>query len=450
MALNQRSDSEAEPGPGSRRLHLRDVDGAEPGEVYAGVGADLRAARVRAGKEIGDIARTLRIGKAHLAAIEEGRFGDLPGTVYALGFLRSYAEHLGLDADAVVEGFKDETSPLAARTKLVFPLPAPAGRSPGARFVAVSLVLVAVVFGGWYALSERERTVVELVPEVPENLLQAARETPEEALSGSAEPDRPAPGSAAAEAPAGFADGIAVEAIEPAAAAIEAAPSAAAEAPAGLADGVAVETIEPAAAAIEAAPSAAPAAPAVELAEVLEGADETGPLQAFAATDDAGEAVTLVAAAVDPQVNENTAAGAPASAEADADAAPAMAIESQAAVLAPPIEDEGVTTGRSAGYVPQVYGTANTGARVVVIARADSWVQVRGPGDELLLTRVMRAGDRYLVPDRGDLMMRTGNAGALDIVVDGTTIAPIGPVGAVLRNVSLDPDRLLAESAANP
>ena len=420
MALNQRSDSEAEPGPGSRRLHLRDVDGAEPGEVYAGVGADLRAARVRAGKEIGDIARTLRIGKAHLAAIEEGRFGDLPGTVYALGFLRSYAEHLGLDADAVVEGFKDETSPLAARTKLVFPLPAPAGRSPGARFVAVSLVLVAVVFGGWYALSERERTVVELVPEVPENLLQAARETPEEALSGSAEPDRPAPGSAAAEAPAGFADGIAVEAIEPAAAAIEA------------------------------APSAAPAAPAVELAEVLEGADETGPLQAFAATDDAGEAVTLVAAAVDPQVNENTAAGAPASAEADADAAPAMAIESQAAVLAPPIEDEGVTTGRSAGYVPQVYGTANTGARVVVIARADSWVQVRGPGDELLLTRVMRAGDRYLVPDRGDLMMRTGNAGALDIVVDGTTIAPIGPVGAVLRNVSLDPDRLLAESAANP
>ena len=418
MALNQRSDSEAEPGPGSRRLHLRDVDGAEPGEVYAGVGADLRAARVRAGKEIGDIARTLRIGKAHLAAIEEGRFGDLPGTVYALGFLRSYAEHLGLDADAVVEGFKDETSPLAARTKLVFPLPAPAGRSPGARFVAVSLVLVAVVFGGWYALSERERTVVELVPEVPENLLQAARETPEEALSGSAEPDRPAPGSAAAEAPAGFADGIAVEAIEPAAAAIEA------------------------------APSAAPAAPAVELAEVLEGADETGPLQAFAATDDAGEAVTLVAAAVDPQVNENTAAGAPASAEADA--APAMAIESQAAVLAPPIEDEGVTTGRSAGYVPQVYGTANTGARVVVIARADSWVQVRGPGDELLLTRVMRAGDRYLVPDRGDLMMRTGNAGALDIVVDSTTIAPIGPVGAVLRNVSLDPDRLLAESAANP
>ncbi len=151
-------------------------------------------------------------------------------------------------------------------------------------------------------------------------------------------------------------------------------------------------------------------------------------------------------------VPSTTMSSAPASAEAeaDADAAPAMPIESREAVLAPSIEDEGVTTGRSAGYVPQVYGAANTGARVVVIARADSWVQVRGPRDELLLTRVMRAGDRYLVPNRSDLTMRTGNAGALDIVVDGTTVAPIGPVGAVLRNVSLDPDRLLAESAVIP
>ena len=400
MALNQRWDAEAEPRTGSRRLHLRDVDGPEPGEVYDGIGTVLRASRLRAGKEVGDIARALRIGRAHLEAIEEGHFGDLPGNVYALGFVRSYAEYLGLDAEAAVEAFKDETSPLAARTKLVFPLPVPAGRSPGARLVTVSLVLVAVIFGGWYALSERERTVVELVPEVPENLLLAAQEAPEAALT-----DR-----AAAEEPEGFADGISVKAIEPATAATT----------------------------HEAASSVAPAA---EIAVAPGSAEETDALPAVAAGE-TGEAVTLVAAAVDAPVTEDAAA--PEAAEAD----PAPPIESQVAIVAPPAEE--VTSGRSAGYVPQIYGAANTTARVVVIARADSWVQVRGPSDELLLTRVMRAGDRYLVPDRGDLTMRTGNAGALEIEVDGVAIAPIGPVGAVLREVSLDPDRLLTESAVNP
>ena len=73
MALNRRWDSEVEPRVGDRRLHLHDVEGGEADEAYDGIGVDLRAARVRAGKEIADIARVLRIGKAHLDAIEEGR-----------------------------------------------------------------------------------------------------------------------------------------------------------------------------------------------------------------------------------------------------------------------------------------------------------------------------------------------------------------------------------------
>jgi cytoskeletal protein RodZ len=209
MALNHQWDPGDAPEPGKRRLHLRDVEGGEAGATYDGVGADLRAARVRAGKELGDIARALRIGRAQLQAIEEGQFGDLPGTVYALGFVRSYAEHLGLDGAAVVEAFKDETSPYAARTKLVFPAPAPAGRSPGTRLIALSLVLAAAVFAGWYAISERERAVVELVPEVPENLIRAAQQTPdaapaEEALAAAsaAANEVPQPVLAEAAAPA--------------------------------------------------------------------------------------------------------------------------------------------------------------------------------------------------------------------------------------------------------
>jgi cytoskeleton protein RodZ len=43
----------------------------------------------------------------------------------------------------------------------------------------------------------------------------------------------------------------------------------------------------------------------------------------------------------------------------------------------------------------------------------------------------------------------TGNAGALEITVDGQVVPAIGPLGAVKRNVALDTERLKAGTAAN-
>ena len=100
------------------------------------------------------------------------------------------------------------------------------------------------------------------------------------------------------------------------------------------------------------------------------------------------------------------------------------------------------------GYVPQVFGAANEDARVVIEAKLESWVQVRGRSGETLLTRILRVGDKYLVPNRPNLVMMTGNAGALKIIVDGKEIGPLGPPGAVLRNVSLEPSDLLARAAS--
>ena len=102
------------------------------------------------------------------------------------------------------------------------------------------------------------------------------------------------------------------------------------------------------------------------------------------------------------------------------------------------------------GYVPQVFGTGNAGSRVVLRALMDSWVQVTGAGDELLLTRILHAGDSYHLPNRRDLVLITGNAGALEILVDGAAVLPLGPIGAVRRDVSLDPDKLLGETDPGP
>jgi len=97
----------------------------------------------------------------------------------------------------------------------------------------------------------------------------------------------------------------------------------------------------------------------------------------------------------------------------------------------------------------KVYGTENTQSRILITARVDSWVEVSTQQGELLLTRVLRAGDSFKVPDQEGLSLVTGNAGGLAISVDGAQVPDLGPVGAVRRGVELDPDRLKAGTARN-
>ena len=97
---------------------------------------------------------------------------------------------------------------------------------------------------------------------------------------------------------------------------------------------------------------------------------------------------------------------------------------------------------------PQVFGVGNWNARVVLTARADVWVQVSTADGRALLSRILRQGDKYLVPSQGEVLLTTGNAGALAITVDGKSVPPIGPAGAVRREVLLSPDRLLATAAS--
>ncbi|MDP1911269.1 MAG: DUF4115 domain-containing protein, partial [Hyphomicrobium sp.] len=91
---------------------------------------------------------------------------------------------------------------------------------------------------------------------------------------------------------------------------------------------------------------------------------------------------------------------------------------------------------------PEAKPETPAASRIVVRAKSNSWIQVRDDVDnQLLLTRLLRAGDTYPVPNRSGLMLLTGNAGALEIQVDGETVPGIGG-GAVRRAVALDVERL--------
>ena len=80
--------------------------------------------------------------------------------------------------------------------------------------------------------------------------------------------------------------------------------------------------------------------------------------------------------------------------------------------------------------------------RVVIRAKGESWVQIRdNPGNRVLTDRVLRAGEIIEIPNRPGIVLTTGKAENLDILLDGQDVDPFGGPG-VRRNIALEPERL--------
>ena len=71
-----------------------------------GIGAALRDARVARNLSLAEVSALLRIREAHLEAIELEDFEQLPGNVYAIGFIRTYAQYLELNESDLIMRFK--------------------------------------------------------------------------------------------------------------------------------------------------------------------------------------------------------------------------------------------------------------------------------------------------------------------------------------------------------
>jgi cytoskeleton protein RodZ len=69
------------------------------------IGNSLREARLRQGLELPRIETETKIRGKYLRALEEEQFEILPGETYVKGFLRTYAEYLGLDGQLYVDEY---------------------------------------------------------------------------------------------------------------------------------------------------------------------------------------------------------------------------------------------------------------------------------------------------------------------------------------------------------
>ena len=83
-------------------------DAAQAPVEPAGAGARLRAAREVKRLELSHIAAETRIPERHLASIENGEFETLPSRTYAIGFARTYARTVELDAEEIAQAVREE------------------------------------------------------------------------------------------------------------------------------------------------------------------------------------------------------------------------------------------------------------------------------------------------------------------------------------------------------
>jgi hypothetical protein len=112
------------------------------------IGDSLREARTRRGLSAADVREGIRIRERYLTALEEEHWEMLPGEAYTKGFLRTYAEFLGLDGELYVDEYN--ARPRSREEEPFVPESFAVRRRPSGtalRTLAGALVLAAAVGG---------------------------------------------------------------------------------------------------------------------------------------------------------------------------------------------------------------------------------------------------------------------------------------------------------------
>lgn len=128
-------------------------------------GRKLAEARKQLGLSLEEVAERIRVRREFLEALEAMNVKLLPGKAYALAFLRSYARALGIDERAIVDQFQDECALTRedAQPQIRNPSSKPGRERPW--LAAAALLVLAVAFVGWRAVSgggaDRAPVVVE-------------------------------------------------------------------------------------------------------------------------------------------------------------------------------------------------------------------------------------------------------------------------------------------------
>jgi cytoskeleton protein RodZ len=348
--------------------------------------------------------------------LEAGEFDTLPSPTYVAGYIRSYGAAVGIERKAVaalVEAYYAQLEDGAATPSYRFPIGDQRPRRSGALAASIAVLVAVGGYTGWY-LMDRPETIDDVLSESSQTAQVTAEiestMTEGGALGGGAD--------ARLDQIASIDDedgGDALPVLEAAQNDVQsddAADLSLIDETQG--DGVNVADADP------------------------EGGAE---LPLAPASDGAGAEDVMVEAdlaQIDP-------VGADASTGIQTDEQTALPLdgEVQTASAGPAATSEmPLVGGEGAQELQPDQGSAIANQRdpaneVTLRARASSWVEiVRNDGEEVM-TRLMRAGDTYLIDASDSLYLSTGNAGGLEFVFNDGTVKDVGETGEIVRDLPL-------------
>lgn len=140
------------------------------------IGSSLRDARLRQNLDFPELEERTKVRPKYLRALEEERFDILPAPTYVKGFLRTYAEALGLDPQPFVDEYNtrfaigDEEAPLRARRVPPRPRQSRADRESHIAVLALLAIAIvtALVIAAWRFGSPEQEVVPGLQEEQTE------------------------------------------------------------------------------------------------------------------------------------------------------------------------------------------------------------------------------------------------------------------------------------------
>lgn len=360
--------------------------GFSAGSGQPRIGALLQARREELGWDIDEVAEHLKIKPAYLRALEEDAYDQLPERVYAVGFLKSYAGLLGLDAAGLAISFARDAMALRAAPKtppLSFPTAPTERRIPVSLLILVGVAAVAGAYGVWY------RYAGQTLPPVSPALLQSA------------------PGGA---------PGL---------------PTTPADVPRSLTGSKLAENASPQTGAL-------PNVPYVPSQGSVGSA--SGGNVGQTASDMFGKSQNPA-----PNSGSSSASAAPSSGEgassstiASPTAAPIQASPFMPAPDPVPNAQDPVT--ESASGDPAYSELAGASQGVKLYATKASWVQVKDRDGKIVFSQTLNNGDSWLGdPENAPYSITVGNAGGVVLQSGKVTSQPLGPNGQVKRGISVTP-----------
>lgn len=118
------------------------------------LGARFRETREARGLTLAEAASGTRILPRYLQAIEDGDFGQLPGDVYARGFIRNYAQFLELSPEELLHLYRRERGAPTDKIKVVPAAVPPRTRSCLVPSAFATFFAVLVLLGLFYLVAQ--------------------------------------------------------------------------------------------------------------------------------------------------------------------------------------------------------------------------------------------------------------------------------------------------------